>query len=137
MKNVKSKIKNSKLKKIKIWNLEFGIWNFTGFTLLEIMIALAIIGITLTVIIHTVNYHTAVMYENILTTQMYQLAKEKMNDLEIHPKNSKDDIDATGFSYENTVSETKYPGIIELKTIVRGHNKEIVLEELVIENEKR
>ncbi len=137
MKNVKSKIKNSKLVNFKICNLQFAISNSRrgGFTLLEIMIALAIIGITLTIILHTVNYHADVMYENILTTQMYQLAKEKMNELEMSPKNSKGNLDATGFKYENIVSDIEDSVIIELKTIVRGHNKEIVLEELVIKRE--
>lgn len=48
-----------------------------GFTLLEIMIALAIIGLTLVTVLHTVNYHSNVSYENIVTTQMVQSAKEK------------------------------------------------------------
>ena len=38
----------------------------TGFTLLEVMIALAIIGIALVVILHTVNYHADIMHENVV-----------------------------------------------------------------------
>ena len=53
--------------------------DLSGFTLLEIMIALAIIGMTLTVVIHTVNYHANVLHENIMTTEMYQVAKENEN----------------------------------------------------------
>jgi prepilin-type N-terminal cleavage/methylation domain-containing protein len=106
-----------------------------GFTLLEIMIALAIIGIALTAILHTVNYHVDIMYENTVTTQMYQLAKEKLNELEMDTKNTSGDLEAAGFTYENTVSETDPPGILELKTVVKGHDKEIVLNKLVIKKE--
>jgi prepilin-type N-terminal cleavage/methylation domain-containing protein len=103
-----------------------------GFTLLEIMIALAIIGTALTVIVHTVNYHTNVMYENTQTTRMYQLAKEKMNELEMAPRSSSGDIDTTGFSYENTATPIKDTRLVELKTIVKGQGRQIVLNELVI-----
>ncbi len=103
-----------------------------GFTLLEIMIALAIIGTALTVIVHTVNYHTNIMYENTLTTRMFQLAKEKMNELEMAPQNSIGDIDTTGLSYENTATPIKDTMLVELKTVVKGHGRQVVLNELVI-----
>ncbi len=96
------------------------------------MIALAIIGTALTVIVHTVNYHTNLMYENTLTTRMFQLAKEKINGLEMAPQNSTGDIDTTGLSYENTASPIKDTRLIELKTVVKGHGRQVVLNELVI-----
>jgi len=102
-----------------------------GFTLLEIMIALAIIGITLTVVIHTVNYHANVLYENTLTTEMYQAAKEKMHELEMNPVKSKGKIDETGLQYESTVTNIEELGLIELKTVIYGKGKEITLSELV------
>jgi prepilin-type N-terminal cleavage/methylation domain-containing protein len=102
-----------------------------GFTLLEIMIALAIIGITLTIVIHTVNYHANVLYENILTTEMYQAAKEKMFELETDPVESKGKIDETGLQYESTVNGVEGTGLVELKTIIYGKGKRITLSELV------
>ena len=103
-----------------------------GFTLLEIMIALAIIGTALTVIVHTVNYHTTVMYENTLTTQMYQLAKEKMNELETAPRDSNGNLGEAGLTFENTVTPVKDSRLLELKTIVKGHGKQVVLNALII-----
>ncbi len=103
-----------------------------GFTLLEVMIALAIIGTALTIIIHTVNYHAKVMDENILSTMMFQLAKEKMTELESSPQNSKGDISPSGFKYENTVSPIEDSNIVRLKTVVEGHGKQVILNELVI-----
>ncbi len=102
-----------------------------GFTLLEIMIALAIIGITLVVVIHTVNFHANVLYENILTTEMYQVAKEKMHELEMNPVKSKGKIGETGLQYESTVSNVEEMGLIELRTVIYGKDKEVVLSELV------
>ena len=106
----------------------------SGFTLLEIMIALAIIGTALTVIIHTVNYHANVMYDNTITTQMFQLAKEKIFELETAPRNSKGDVGKTGFKYENRVYEIEDSDIIELVTVVKGDGKEVLLNKLVVGN---
>ncbi|MBI5407745.1 MAG: prepilin-type N-terminal cleavage/methylation domain-containing protein [Nitrospirae bacterium] len=104
----------------------------SGFTLLEIMIALAIIGMTLVTVLHTVNYHAKVSYENIVATQMIQLAKEKLIDLEANPVNSNGAFEGTGFTFENVVLETEDPEILELKTVVKGQGKEFVLNELVL-----
>jgi prepilin-type N-terminal cleavage/methylation domain-containing protein len=107
----------------------------TGFTLLEVMIALAIIGIALTVILHTVNYHVDVMQENTHTTMMYQTAKEKMHDLKKTLIRSKGAVESTGLTYENLIFKSKDFNIIELKTIVRGQNNEISLNAFIIKKE--
>ncbi len=105
----------------------------TGFTLLEIMIALAIIGITVTVILSSVNFHTNIMHENTVTTQLYQLAKEKMFELEKSVLPSKGVFDTPkGYSYENIVNGMEDTNIIKLKTIVKGSGKEVVLNRLII-----
>ncbi len=108
----------------------------TGFTLLEVMIALAIIGIALTVILHTVNYHVDVMQENTLTTMMYQTAKEKMYDLKKTLINSKGAVESTQLTYENLVFKSNDFNIIELKTIVRGQDNEVSLNAFVIKKEE-
>lgn len=114
----------------KISNFKSQISN-AGFTLLEIMIALAIIGMTLVTILYTVNYHSSVSNDNAVFTQMVQSAKEKILELEINPSNSKGNIEGSGFTFENIVKETEDPSIIELKTILKGQGKEVVLNEFV------
>ena len=109
--------------------------NASGFTLLEIMIALAIIGMTVTVILHTVNYHADIMYENTLRTTILQAAKGKMVELEIDNTPSSGVIGSTGIRYEKTVSKTDRPGIIEIRATVTGDGKKITLNELVREKE--
>lgn len=106
-----------------------------GFTLLEIMIALAIIGTALTIIIHTVNYHANIMYENTLTTRMYQLAKEKLYELETSPQGSKGIIGTTGFSYINTAVPQEESNIVMLTTIVSGQGRQVMLNELILKKE--
>ncbi|MBC8413896.1 MAG: type II secretion system protein [Nitrospira sp.] len=101
-----------------------------GFTLLEVMIAVAIIGFALTVIVHTVNYHANVMQENAMTTEMYQHAKEQIFLLKRKPLNSRGTI-RPGLNYENIVIGPDKNGYIELKTIFSGYGKAIVLRELI------
>ncbi|MEW6602198.1 MAG: type II secretion system protein [Nitrospirota bacterium] len=128
---------NKKLK--KTWNCDYkivdrqthpSVSSAKGFTLLEIMIALAIIGTALTVIVQTVNYHTNIMYENNLATQMMQTAKGKMYELETAPGNS-DGVAAPGLSYENTAAPIKDTELVELRTVVKGHGRQVVLYQLV------
>ncbi|MEF9426948.1 MAG: prepilin-type N-terminal cleavage/methylation domain-containing protein [Candidatus Mariimomonas ferrooxydans] len=109
----------------------------SGFTLLEIMIALAIAGTAIIAILQTVNYHAGVAYEHTLYTRMLLLAKEKIGETEIYLQDDKGVFPETDISYETMVREfkdsqqTQDEGIVELKVIVRGHDKEIELSELV------
>ncbi len=109
----------------------------SGFTLLEIMIALAIAGIAIIAILQTVNYHAGVAYEHTLYTRMLLMAKEKIGETEIYLQDDKGVFPETDISYETMVREFKDSqqtgdeGIVELKVIIRGHDKEIELSELV------
>jgi Tfp pilus assembly protein PilV len=103
-----------------------------GFSLLEIMIALFIIGTVLTVIIHTVNYQAGVSYENTVTTHMYQIAKEKLAELEADPVNSKGTVTDTGFVFVTTAREVEGTGLMEIRSVVRNDEREIALDELIV-----
>ena len=110
--------------------------NDSGFTLLEVMIALAIIGISLTVLLHTVNYHANVVYDNTMTTMMYQAAKEKIYDLEETQTQSSGTIESPKLTFQNVVLKSKLPNIVQLITVVSGYNKEVTLSEFVVKKEK-
>ncbi len=103
-----------------------------GFTLLEVMIALAIIGATLTVSLYTVNFHAEVSYENGLKTRMLLLAKEKLRTIEIDLEESSGPIEGTDFTYESSVSESAFDEIIKLQAVVRGYDKEFTMSKLVL-----
>jgi prepilin-type N-terminal cleavage/methylation domain-containing protein len=115
-----------------------------GFTLLEIMIALAIVGTVIVAILHTVNYHADVAYEHTLTTRMILFAKEKISEMERNPRNSKGTFPDTEFSFETVIrpfddqglmgEESKDTEVVELKTIVRGHGREVELREFAVKN---
>lgn len=107
----------------------------TGFTLLEVMIALAIIGATLTVSLYTVNYHAEVSSDNALKTQMLLYAKEKLGMLELDRQESNGVIEGTGFSYESTIGSTGFNEIVELKTVIKGRNKEFLLRKLAVKKD--
>jgi len=107
-----------------------------GFTLLEVMIALAIIGISLTVVLHTVNYHANIVYDNTMTTMMYQAAKEKMYNLEETRTQSGGTIESPKLTFQNVVLKSKLPNIVQLVTVVSGNNREVTLSEFVIKKEK-
>jgi prepilin-type N-terminal cleavage/methylation domain-containing protein len=131
LKDMFNRIANYKLQITRSMNLRILNSRKAGFTLLEIMIALAIIGLTLVTVLHTVNYHSKVSYDNIVTTHMVQLAKEKMTGIETNPVNSKGTIEGTDLTYETIVSPTDDPGMIRLKAIVKSEGKEVVLNEIV------
>lgn len=104
----------------------------SGFTLLEIMIALALIGMVLVTILYTVNYHADVSYENTLLTEMYLLAKEKITEMKLNPSASEGGIPGTDLKYMNTVNNIPETDIIELRTTISGNGKEVTLREFIV-----
>jgi prepilin-type N-terminal cleavage/methylation domain-containing protein len=109
-----------------------GFFHPRGFSLLEIMIALFIIGTVLTVIIHTVNYQSGVSYDNTVTTHMFQIAKEKLTEMETDPVNSKGAVRGTGFFFVTTAREVDGTGLMEITSVVSNNEKEISLDELIV-----
>jgi prepilin-type N-terminal cleavage/methylation domain-containing protein len=112
-----------------------------GFTFLEVMIALAIVGIAVIAIFNTVNYHADIAYEHTITTKMLLLAKEKLAEMEMKPENKKGSIPETDFSYETIVayindsdSEEKQ-SILEVKAVIKGQGKEVELSQLILNNQ--
>jgi prepilin-type N-terminal cleavage/methylation domain-containing protein len=128
-------MKNAKIRNSAILN-----FRRAGFTLIEIMIALVIIGGLITVILQTINHHADVAYEQTIITKMFLIAEENIAKMELSPKNSKGIIEGTDLIYENLIIPTEDEDIIELKTIISGHGKEITLSELIFskqtQNEK-
>ena len=102
-----------------------------GFTLLEIMIALAIIGTSLIMILHTVNRHADITYENNIRTEMYQFAKIKIAEMSHSPGQSQGTDRETGLAYSLSALATEHPDILELRVHVTGHDNSVVLNEFV------
>jgi general secretion pathway protein I len=104
-----------------------------GFTLLEILIALAIIGGLLVTLIYTLNYHLGIIERHRTITVATLLAKSKMNDLERSPDNKKGIFDAPydDYTYETFVKESPYVGVSEIIVVVKSGKEEVKLNEFV------
>ncbi len=137
MQDSRYKIQVKKIQNLKTCNLQSATCNprRAGFTLLEIMIALAIVGAVVITILYTVNYHADTAYEHTVTTRMFLAAKEKIAEMEQNPQDAKGNIAGTDYTYKNSVNTTKDEGIIEIKTIINKNGKKVILSELIIKKE--
>lgn len=106
-----------------------------GFTLLEILIALAIVGGLLVTVISTLNYHLGIVGRHETITVATFLAKEKMADLEKNPMQAKGKFEDPyeNYTYETFVKDSPYTGIAEIIVVVRAGDEEVKLNEFVFE----
>lgn len=146
MKITKSKIQIPKSKIFRSWN-PFRPGGFAeaknpgilscgrGFTLLEILIALAIVGGLLVTVISTLNYHLGIVGRHETITVATFLAKEKMADLEKNPIQEKGTFEDPyeNYTYETFVKDSPYTGISEIIVAVRTGDEEVKLNEFVFE----
>ncbi len=104
-----------------------------GFTLLEVLIALAIIGGLLVTLIYTLNYHLGIIARHETLTVATLLAKNKIADIEEIREDGKGvfDVPYDGYAYETFVKESPYVGISEIIVIVRAGKEEVKLNEFV------
>ncbi len=104
-----------------------------GFTLLEVMISLAIVGGLLVTLIYTLNYHLGIAEQHRNTTISISLAKEKMYAMEKKPVTEKGRFPEPypGFTYETGIKDSSFPGMSEVSVIVTDGKEQIKLSELI------
>jgi len=105
----------------------------TGFTLLEIMVALAIVGGLLVTLLYSLNYHLGIAQRHEFLTVGTILARDKLIENEEKPAASTGDFPPpfTGYSYNVEIKDSPYPGIAELSVTVRSGSEKTKLSELV------
>lgn len=105
----------------------------SGFTLLEIVIALAIVGSLLVTLIYTLNYHLGLVERQGIVTAATLLAKNKLLELEKKPENKKGFLESPyeGYTYETYVKDSPYVGVSEIVVIVKAGKEEIKLNEFI------
>jgi len=105
-----------------------------GFTLLEVLIALAIVGGLLVTLIYTIDYQLGLVERQQTVTVATLLAKNKMMEMEKVPETGKGVFDAPfdGFIYETSVKDSPYPGIGEIIVSVRSDKEEVKLNEFIL-----
>lgn len=104
-----------------------------GFTLLEVMISLAVVGSLLVTLLYTLNYHLGIAERHRTITISTNLAKEKMYEMEKNPLAGKGRFPEpyAGFAYETTVKDSSFPGMSEISVVVGNGKDAITLSELI------
>jgi general secretion pathway protein I len=104
-----------------------------GFTLLEVMIAVAIIGGLLVSLIYSLNYHLGIAERHEFVTVASLLAKDKLAEAEKNPVPQKGDFPDpfSGYHYESSVAESPFPGIAEITVTVSRGKESVKFSDLV------
>lgn len=104
-----------------------------GFTLLEVLISLAVTGAILVTLIYTLSYHLSLVERQETITTATLLAKNKIADMARNPREDKGFFDSPyeTYSYETSVNDSLYSGISEVIVVVRTGNEEVTLNEFV------
>jgi prepilin-type N-terminal cleavage/methylation domain-containing protein len=104
-----------------------------GFTLLEILISLAILGGLLITVIYTLNYHMGITEKQFYLTNITNLAKEKMGEMEQTPQNSEGKFPEPYdlVHYKTDIKDSSFSGMQEIVVAVDDGKGSIVLSELI------
>lgn len=104
-----------------------------GFSLLEVMISLAITGGLLITLIYTLNYHLGIAERQKTITDCTSLAKQKLHELENLPSTGKGQFEPpySDFSFETAVINSSFPSMTEIKVIVKKDRENVVLSKLI------
>ncbi|MBI5101788.1 MAG: type II secretion system protein [Nitrospirae bacterium] len=104
-----------------------------GFTLLEIMVSLAIIGGLLVTLIYSLNYNLGIAERHEFITIGSMLAKSKLTELETNPASAKGNFPEPYASYEFSAEVKQYPlpGISEVSVTVSRGKDEVKFSDLI------
>lgn len=104
-----------------------------GFTLLEVMVSLAIVGGLLMTLIYTLNYNLGITEKLFAVTTMTNLAKEKLEEMETEPQETEGYFPAPyeALNYETKVRDSTFPEITEIAVTVGNGKTRVMLSELI------
>jgi general secretion pathway protein I len=107
-----------------------------GFTLLEIMVALAIIGGLLVTLIYTLNYHLTLAGRQEFHTVASLLAREQIVEMEQKPVKAQGKFPEpySSYQYSSEVKESRFQGMSEISVIVSDGKETVRLRELIRSN---
>jgi general secretion pathway protein I len=131
------KIKNIKSKKNSLFFLLITHYSSPltkrGFTLLEIMISLAVIGGLLVTLLYTLNYHLSIAEKHEKVTIASMLAKDKISEIEKNPATTKGEFPEpySGYHYITGTKESPFPGFSVIYVVVSNDREEVKLAELI------
>ncbi len=104
-----------------------------GFTFLEIMISLAILGGLVFTLISSLNYHLGIAERQIILTNLDRLAHEKLYEMEQNPSESRGNFPEpySGFQYETRVSDSLFPGMLEIGVTVTDRKEKLIFSKII------
>jgi general secretion pathway protein I len=104
-----------------------------GFTLLEVMVSLAIVGGLLVTLIYSLNYHLGIAGKHEFITTATLLARDKMAEAEKAPAEGNGTFPKPFSDYRYTVGikDSPYPGIAEMDVTVVRNGEKVELSEMI------
>lgn len=104
-----------------------------GFTLVEVMISLAIVGGLLITLIYSLSYNLGITDRQFTVTNITNLAKGKIEELELNPQESKGRFPEPNdmLNYETKVKDSLFKGMSEITVVVGDGKESITLSELI------
>jgi general secretion pathway protein I len=104
-----------------------------GFTLLEVMLALAIVGGLLITLLYSLDYHLTIAERHETVTIATMLAKSKLIEIEKGPTATRGDFPDpyTNYHYTTEVRDSVYPGILEFSVTVVNGKENVKFSELI------
>ena len=106
-----------------------------GFTLLEVIISLAIVGGLLVTLIYTLNYQLGIVERHEAVTVGTLLAKNELMEMESSPASRKGTFEEpfSAYTYETNVRQSPYLGVSEIIVVVRSGSEEVKLNEFIVQ----
>jgi general secretion pathway protein I len=106
--------------------------SLSGFTLLEIMIAVAIIGGLLVSLIYSLNYHLGIASRHEFLTVASLLARDKLAEVERNPASDTGQFPDpySAYHFETVAKKSSYPGILEISVTVSRGDETVTLSDL-------
>jgi len=102
----------------------------SGFTLIEVIIALGIVGALMSTLLYTLQFHIEVASQQhdlaIATSLAYATLEEKLQ-LGVSESSSKNGTLGEDFKYSYDVSESVHDGLYEIRLVVTGRGQEVRL----------
>jgi general secretion pathway protein I len=108
-----------------------------GFTLLEVMVALAIVGGLLVTLLYTVAHHLDAAERHETVTKAVLLARQKLAEAQqtAEPDEGAFEEPDQGYEWKVEIKETPFPEVNELAVIVTKDKERVVLRELLRKRE--
>ncbi|MES0335333.1 MAG: prepilin-type N-terminal cleavage/methylation domain-containing protein [Candidatus Magnetobacterium sp. LHC-1] len=101
-----------------------------GFTLLEVLIAIAILGGVLVTLIHTLNYNLSVVQRHEVITVASLLAREKLSQslrLNVTEDSGRFPVPFDDYAFELRSHDSPVPDVLVVEIIVKKEKEHVVL----------